>query len=93
MIKIAQDGMFETSSKCFQDKIRRFEIHIGYPHGNHIRSAEYLLSYVVFQTTGIISGNNFVKIILHNVIKMHVQSYCLIFKVFFQYYDFLNICL
>ena len=60
---VAEYLVVATISYCVHDEVRRFEVHVGYPHGQQIIGAEHLVQHVVFHAAGAAAGDYLVKIV------------------------------
>ena len=65
---ITVDRMLSPLDDSFAHEVGGLKVHVGHPHGQHIRIAEDLLAQVIFNAVGISAINGFVEIVFHCLI-------------------------
>jgi hypothetical protein len=66
-IRVTEDFMLQPFTKGIHNKGRGSEIHIRHPHGDYIFSFEYFIPKIKLYTGSILPVDDFIKIIVHQV--------------------------
>ena len=59
---------YKLSAAHFNHRLRGAEIHVRNPQGDHVVGAEYGFAQIVFQRVAAAAVNDFIKIVLHELI-------------------------